>query len=62
MTIYVNFLYPTRKLNKLINEFTDPLFQCQTMNKIQQFTIKSKNLLTNNSSYSGHHDIKLNVF
>lgn len=37
MTIYANFFYPTQKLNKLINEYTDPLLQCQTMNKIQQF-------------------------
>lgn len=42
MTIYVNFFYPTQQLNKLINEHTDPLLQCQTMNKIQQFTIKYK--------------------
>lgn len=37
MTINANFFYPTQKLNKLINEYTDPLLQWQTMNKIQQF-------------------------
>lgn len=42
MTMYANFFYPTQKLNKLINEYTDPLLQCQTRIKFKSFTMKFK--------------------